>query len=97
MEFKVLKDEGFLYESSMPTQKFMNPPLSIAQFRIVKFSALWDSLAYSNIAVLARRLLRCPVGRGTFSGSRFNSWAILAYWCTLLQAMLGRAIALRLC
>ena len=27
MEFKVLKDEGFLYESSMPTQKFMNPPL----------------------------------------------------------------------
>ena len=27
MEFKVLKDEGFLYESSMPTQKFTDPPL----------------------------------------------------------------------
>lgn len=27
MEFKVLEDEGFLYESSMPTQKFTDPPL----------------------------------------------------------------------
>ena len=46
---------------------------------------------------LHARLLRCPVGRGAFPGGRFNSWAILAYWCTLLQALLGRAIALRLC
>ena len=68
MEFKVLKDEGFLYESSMPTQKFMNPPLSIAQFRIVKFSALWDSLAYSNIAVLARPTAQVPSWAGNVFG-----------------------------
>ena len=50
------------------------------------------------IAVLAHPdCSGAPLGGERFRGARFDSWAILAYWCTLLQALLGRAIALRLC
>ena len=34
-----------------------------------------------------------PLGGERFREVRFDSWAILAYWCTLLQGLLGRAIA----
>ena len=37
------------------------------------------------------------MGGKRFGEARFDSSAILAYWCTLLQALLGRAIAFRLC
>ena len=49
-------------------------------------------------AVLAHPTAQVPRSGGErFRGARFDSWAILAYWCTLLQALLDRAIALRLC
>ena len=58
-------------------------------------SALWDSLPYSSPSTPDRS--GAPLGGERFRGARFDSWAILAFWCTLLQALLGRAIALRLC
>ena len=49
-------------------------------------------------AVLAHPTAQVPRSGGErFRGARFDPWAILAYWCTLLQALLDRAIALRLC
>ena len=61
----------------------------------MQFSALWDSLPYSSPSTPDRS--GAPLGGERFRGSRLDSCAILAYWCTLLQALLGRAIALRLC
>ena len=49
-------------------------------------------------AVQAHPTAQVPRSGGErFRGARFDPWAILAYWCTLLQALLDRALALWLC
>ena len=84
-------------KSSFARSTFINSKLTWRGqgFYCMQFSALWDSLPYSNPST--PDCSGAPLGGERFRGARFNSWAILAYWCTLLQALLDRVLALRLC